>query len=131
MPEQGRYWRGSRIIVFLVLAIFTASASGFAESFAHAEHNAWSKCRHTRQRIERSKPCPCGCSKKARPGLRITNDHTDCDADDVVAHAPAFLGLDSLITAAYPLAPALSSVIHLATSLAVNSLPRPPLAKPG
>ncbi|MFZ5630622.1 MAG: hypothetical protein ACOY5B_15930 [Spirochaetota bacterium] len=114
-----------------MLAIFAASASGIAESFAHAQHNAWSKCRHTQQRIQRGKPCPCGCSKKARPALRITSDLADCDADDVVAHAPAFSGLDSLITTAERLAPTLSSVIHLVSSPAVNSLPPPPLTKPG
>jgi len=114
-----------------VLAVFTASASGFAESFAHAEHNAWSKCRHTQQRIARGKPCPCGCNKKAKPALRITNDHSDCDADDVVAHAPAFSQLDSLLSSAAPLAPTLSSVLSFITWPEMHSLPRPPLIKPG
>jgi len=93
LAEKTFFPRFSRTIFLLVLAVFTASASGFAESLAHADHNAWSKCRHTQQRIERGKPCPCACNKKAKPALRITNEHADCDSDYVHAHAPQFLQL--------------------------------------
>lgn len=71
---------------FLLLFSFTS----FADSVSHAEHNSYFKCKHTHQKIERTKNCPCGCNKKKRNISRITSHDFGCDNDDVVAHAPAF-----------------------------------------
>lgn len=71
---------------FLLLFSFTS----FADSVSHAEHNSYFKCKHTHQKVERTKNCPCGCNKKKQNNARITSDSFDCDNDDVIAHAPAF-----------------------------------------
>jgi hypothetical protein len=75
-------------IALSLLLLF--SFTSFADSVSHAEHNSYFKCKHTHQKVERTKNCPCGCNKKKRNTARITSDNFDCDNDDVIAHAPAF-----------------------------------------
>jgi hypothetical protein len=119
------------MISLLVLGVVTTSASGFAESFAHAEHNQWTHCRHTQQRIERGKPCPCGCNRKQKRSLRIVQDVSSCASDDVLAHAPAFTQLQAAIQTPEPVAPTLLSLHYRITFSLADLLPERPLAKPG
>lgn len=84
-----------RLFALCALAIFSTSISGLAESLAHSERAYWTKCRHTAERIARGLPCRCGCTKakKAKPVVKLLDGHGNCDADDVVAHAPQFTKL--------------------------------------
>ena len=79
-----------RAAAFVIVTVISCSISGFADSMLHAEHNAYFHCKHTQLRVERTKACPCGCNKKKRPAARLQSSSSDCDTDDVVAHAPAF-----------------------------------------
>lgn len=84
----------ARFLSLGALVVFSASVSGLAEAAAHAEHNSWTKCRHTGERIARGNPCRCGCNKaKRKPMLKFIDTHSNCDGDDVVAHVPQFTKL--------------------------------------
>jgi hypothetical protein len=91
-----------RVWAILLVLVNLASFSSFAESVTHQNHNAFFHCQHTRQKIERTKPCPCGCNKKKNSRMRMTSVDSSCDSDDVVAHAPQF---EKLVSS--PLAPEL------------------------
>jgi hypothetical protein len=115
----------------LLLAVFSASLSGLAESAAHAEHNQWTHCRHTQQRIERGKPCPCGCNRKQKRSLRIVQDLSSCAADDVVAHAPAFTQLQAVLQSFELDTPTLLSLHYHTNFSLVDLLQEGALIKPG
>ena len=104
------------ISVFLV-HMFVFSFSCFADSFRHADQNAYFKCKHTLQKIERTKNCPCGCNKNKKSILRVSSAEDSCESDDVVAHAPQF---EKLVA---------SHVAHeliCGQDLAAGYTPRPP-----
>lgn len=79
-----------RIISVFLIQVFVFSCTCFADSVRHADKNAYFKCKHTQQKIERTKNCPCGCNKKKSALLRISPAEDNCESDDVVAHAPQF-----------------------------------------
>lgn len=87
-----------RFFHIVLLPILFTSFTGFAEALPQAEHNAFFHCKHTRQKIERTKHCPCGCNKKKRSTLRLSSGHESCDADDVVAQLPSFAKLSADIS---------------------------------
>lgn len=73
------------------LILFFAQISGAIEAI-QAQQPKYYLCVHTKQKIEKHKPCPCGCSKrmKAMAKAKLLNaDHPCADeADDSVL--PAF-----------------------------------------
>lgn len=79
----------SIISVFLV-HMLVCSFTCFADAARHADQNAYFRCKHTQQKIERTKNCPCGCNKNKRSMLRVRSAEESCESDDVVAHAPQF-----------------------------------------
>lgn len=89
MPRQhGALW---------AIILFAVSISGLPDSVVQAQHVAWTKCRHTGQRIARFKPCPCGCTKhKGKVRLRLLGERPDC-ADDLVVRAPHFTKLVAVV----------------------------------
>ncbi len=89
-----------KTLAFLLVLANLLSFSSFAESVVRHEHNAYFHCQHTRQKIERTKHCPCGCNKKSKKQLRIVSESSDCESDDVVAHLPAFSQLNLSVAGA-------------------------------
>lgn len=76
--------------LFALIVSFTLSLSGLAESYERDRHNSHFVCKHTHQKVERTKLCPCGCNKKKRTMAFISSDATACDDDLVIAHVPGF-----------------------------------------
>ncbi len=81
---------------FLVNVLFFGFTC-FGEALAEAEHNKYFKCKHTQNKIERGKDCPCGCNKLKKPGPRIISEISDCEADEIVIHVPQFSKFNAMI----------------------------------
>lgn len=79
-----------RIISVFLIQMFVFSFTCFADSVRHDDQNTYFKCKHTQQKIERTKNCPCGCNKNKKSMLRVSSAEENCESDDVVAHAPQF-----------------------------------------
>jgi hypothetical protein len=88
-----------RAVAICLVFANLVSFSCFAEAAASAEHNAYFHCQHTRQKVERTKHCPCGCNKKKKAFIRLVSADDHCESDDVVAHAPEFEKLFSSLLA--------------------------------
>ncbi len=91
-----------RTIALIVTFVSFVSFTCFADALVQAHHNKYFKCQHTKQSVDRSKSCPCGCNKKKRTLVRLVSADDHCESDDVVAHAPLF---EKLVSS--PLAPEL------------------------
>lgn len=80
-----------KILHGLGLSLFIAQISGAFE-VAHAQQPKYYLCVHSKKKIEKHKPCPCGCSKlkKAMAKAKIVKADRACanESDDSVL--PAF-----------------------------------------
>lgn len=80
-----------KLVNILGLALFFAQLGGLFEALHAYQHN-YSYCFHTKQKIEKHKPCPCGCKKglKTRPAAKFVSADQTCSEDSEEALTPVF-----------------------------------------